>query len=358
MKFKRIKKILAFLIIISMAGILPACGDGKVVLTTGFGTDELFRIGNERGTGTEFLLYLTNIANQYESVYGEELWSMPVNEQATMLDNCKELALAQLSRLKAMYLLAKEHEVTLTEEEEAAAVAAAQKYLASLSDTEKEALGITKGEVVEELYCQKLLADKLYAYLIRDVNPEISDDEARIITVQHILLKTYTVDEHGNRQELSDAECGKLYEKAVEIHAAAVEGESFDALISKYSEDAKGTYSFGKGDMEETFEEAAYALATDEIAPIVRTSHGYHIIKCVSTLDREQTDLNKEKLLVSRKQEVFGDTYNQFVAQLNKQENAELFNSLTLPDSSVVDTAEFFSIYESELGSKFVAANK
>ncbi len=358
MKLRMIKKVLALVIALCAAGILPACGDGKVVLTTGFGTDEVFRIGSERGTSTEFLLYLTNIANQYEQVYGEELWDMPVNEHTTMLDNCKELALAQLSQVKAMYLLAKEHEVALTEEEETAAAAAAQLYLSSLSEAEKEALGITKGEVVEELYCQKLLADKLYAYLIRDVNPEISDDEARIITVQHILLKTYTVDAHGNRQELSDAECGKLYEKAVEIHAEAVEGESFDALISKYSEDSKGTYSFGKGDMEETFEEAAYALATDEIAPIVRTSHGYHIIKCISTLDREQTDLNKEKLLVSRKQEVFGNTYNQFVAQLNKQENAELFNSLTLLDSDVVDTAEFFTIYENELGGIFNVENK
>lgn len=333
--------------------ILIACNDGKVVLTTGFGSNEAFRVGNEKGTTTELMLYLTNIANQYEQVYGEELWTMSVDEDTTMLDNCKEVALAQLSQVKAMKLLAKEHEVELTEEEKTTATAAAQQYLATLSDAEKETLGITEGEVVEQIYCEKLLADKLYAYLIRDVNPEISDDEARIITVQHILLKTYTVDEHGNRQEMDEAERSHIYQKAEEIRAMAVDGESFDSLISKYSEDSKGTYSFGIGDLDENFEEAAFALATDEIGPVVSTSHGYHIIKCISTLDREQTDLNKEKLLVARKQEVFGNTYNQFVEQLEKRANLEIITPMELPDSSIVDTAELFSIYESQLGSMF-----
>lgn len=333
---------------------LTACGgsDPKVVLTTGFGTNEVFKVGSEKASSTELMLFLTNTANQYEQIYGEELWTIQVDD-VTMYENLKEVALAQLSQLKAMKLLAKEHGVALTEEEQAAAKAAAAVYVDTLTEAEKEALGITEGSVVEQLYGEKLLADKLYAYLIRDVNPEISDDEARIITVQHILLKTYTIDEHGNREELSEAECEGLYEKAVEIHDMAVSGESFDTLISKYSEDSKGTYSFGMGDMEESFEKAAYALATDEISPVVRTEHGYHIIKCISTLDREQTDLNKQKLLVSRKQEVFGDTYNAFVAQLDKRANSELILGLELPDDNVVDTAEFFTVYETELGGMF-----
>ncbi len=338
--------------------ILIACSDNKVVLTTGFGTNEAFHVGNEKGTTTELMLYLTNIANQYEQVYGEELWAVSIDEDTTMLDNCKEVALAQLSQVKAMKLLAKEHEIELTEEERTAAVTASQQYLATLSDVEKEALGITKSEVIEQMYCEKLLADKLYAYLIRDVNPEISDDEARIITVQHILLKTYAVDEHGNREDLNDAERRQIFQKAEEIRQMAVDGESFDSLISKYSEDSKGTYSFGVGDLDESFEKAAFALATDEIAPVVQTSHGYHVIKCISTLDREQTDLNKVKLLISRKQEVFGNTYNQFVEQLEKRENLEVIATMELPDNRLVDTAELFSIYESQLGGMFDTEEK
>lgn len=350
---KKIQVILAGMLIVCSAMLMSACTDGKVVLTTGFGSNEVFRVGSEKAGTSEWMLYLTNIANQYGAVYGDDLWSMQAEEGVTMLDNCKQVALAQLSQVKAMKLLAKEYALELTEEEAALAESAAAEYVATLTDTEKEVLGIADGAVVEKIYREKLLADKLYAYLIRDVNPEISDDEARIITVQHILLKTYTVDEHGNREELDDEACAKVYEKAQKIYEMAVEGESFDALISKYSEDSKGTYSFGIGDLDAQFEEAAFALATGEIAPVIKTSHGYHIIKCISTLDREQTDLNKTKLLLSRKQEVFGDTYNQFVAQLDKQENREVIVAAQLPDRSQTDTTELFTIYESRLGGMF-----
>ncbi len=347
---KRIKIGLAVALTVCSAFIFIACDSGKVILTTGFGTNEVFRIGSERASSTELTLYLTNIANQYEAVYGEDLWTIPVDEDTNLLENCKEMAVAQLAQVKAMKLLAKEHKVTLTEEEQSTVNGAAQAYMDSLSETEKTVLGIEDGKLVTQIYEEKLLADKLYAYLIRDVNPEISDDEARIITVQHILLKTYSVDEHGNRQDMDEETARKVYEKAEEIRKLAVDGENFDTLISKYSEDSKGTYSFGIGDMEEAFEEAAYALATEEISKVVRTSHGYHILKCISTLDREQTNLNKEKLLVSRKQEVFGSTYNQFVAELEKRENTELIYSISIPSHAEVDTEELFSIYEDKLG--------
>ncbi len=367
---KKRKRVLNAVLIAGILCTLAACGKKennpsdsengkkedspvKVVLTTGFAADEVFRIGNEKATRTELLLYLTNIGNQYEAVYGDDLWDISVDEDTTMLDNLRAVALARLSQVKAMKLMAAEHQITLTEEEKSLADAAASDYLATMTDPEKEALGLKDSDVVAQMYQEKLLADKLYSYLIRDVNPEISDDEARIITVQHIMLKTYTVDEHGNRLELAPQECNILLEKAEEIHALALEGESFEALISKYSEDAKGTYSFGTGDMEESFEKAAFALATEEISPVVRTEQGYHIIKCISTLDREQTDLNKEKLLISRKQEVFGDTYNAFIAKLDKRTDSELILSMELPEDEAVDTAEFFTVYEEVLGGIF-----
>ena len=350
---KQYKKLLVFLLIISNLCVLTACGKTRLVMTTGLNQNEVFRVGSERADEEEWLLYLVNIANGYEQVYGEELLHLNAGDADVMLGKCKDLAMAQLSRIKAMKLLAAKQKLTLTEEEQKAAEAAAELYFGTLSKEEKELLGIKKADVIAEIYEEKLLADKLYAYFIKDVNPEISDDEARIITVQHVLLKTYTTDEFGNKRNLTDKELSQVYKRAEEVYRLAQEGESFDALISKYSEDIKGTYAFGKGEMEEAFEEAAFRLATGEIAPVVQTSHGYHIIKCVSTLDREATDLNKQRLLMARKQEVFGDTYNEFVSALDTQINEKLFDSTVLPDGAIVDTAELFTIYEQELGQLF-----
>ena len=68
---KKLKKILCMgLCTLLLMGIFSACGDddskGKVIFTTGFGADELFRIGDISCTMPEYMLYLTNMQNEYE----------------------------------------------------------------------------------------------------------------------------------------------------------------------------------------------------------------------------------------------------------------------------------------------------
>lgn len=59
-------------------------------------------------------------------------------------------------------------------------------------------------------------------------------------------------------------------------------GASFEELASEYSLDAMDVetgYVFGKGDMVEPFENAAFALAVGETSDIVQSDYGYHIIR-------------------------------------------------------------------------------
>ena len=48
--------------------------DTKIVLTTGFTKDEVFRIETASCYKKEVMVYLTNIQNQYEQVYVPEIW--------------------------------------------------------------------------------------------------------------------------------------------------------------------------------------------------------------------------------------------------------------------------------------------
>ena len=200
---------------VSMMTGLTACGgsDGtKVVFTTGFGKNEVFRIGDESCSKAEIMIYLTTIQNQYANVYGTEIWNTSLNG-VTLEDNVKETVLARIAQIKTMYLLAKEKEVTLDEAEEAKVVQAAQEYYSSLNDTEIETMGATE-EIVENLYREYAMADKVYRLIIQDINPEISDDEARKITVQQIFFATASTDMDGNLKPYSESSIQKAYEKA------------------------------------------------------------------------------------------------------------------------------------------------
>ena len=330
--------ILAFLLCLAS---LTACSNARVVFTTGFGEDEVFRIDSAVCTLPELMIYLTNTQNQYEDVYGPEVWNVSLNG-VTLEENVKEMVLAKIAQIKTMYLLAESKDVELTEEEQVLVEQAAQEYFQSLNATEVELLGADLDTVLR-LYREYALANKVYQYIIQDINPEISDDEARTITVQHILLRTYVVDGAGSRVAYTDALKEHVYKRACDIRELAVSGEqSFLDLASRYSEDTTVTYSFGKGEMDEAFEAAAFDLETDEISQVVETESGYHIIKCINTFDREQTDANKLVIVEERRREVFGQEYDAFVEKLNRGINEKLWQQVSFLHDDNVVTSDFF----------------
>lgn len=344
------KTALVFLILCMLIPQLSACGskdsDGvNVVLTTGFDKDEIFRIDQASCTLPEIMTYLTNIQNQYEKIYGAEIWNADLGS-ITLEDNVKDIALAQIAQIKTMNLMAKQYDVTLSEKEEQQVENAAKTYFDSLNETETEAMGVDE-ETIESLYREYALADKVYQYIIKDINPEISDDEARTITVQYILLKTYAMDGTGKKIEYTQKAKEDAYNTACEVWEKAAAGEDFDELIRRYSEDDKSTCSFGKGEMDTAFEEAAFNLGTGEISDVVETQSGYQIIKCISAFNKEETDSNKVKIIEQRRAEVFGQEYNTFVDNLTRKLNEELWSSVHFIHDENVTTLSFFDVYNS-----------
>ncbi len=322
--------------------ILTACGNDEtitdsgedvtqIVLTTGFEKDEVFRIGKSSCNTTEYMVYLTNMQNHYEAVYGKEIWGVSGNGLA-MEERVKENVAERIAQVKVLNLLAEEYQVVLTPEEENLILQAAKEYYASLNPTEIAALNITE-EVVAQLYREYLISHKVYAYIIRDINPEISDDEARSVTVDWILFRS-------------------LEENAeVEISAKTVlqqlqSGTDFYEMASQYSDDPTVSHSFGKGMIDPIVETCAFNLAEGEISEVIKGADGYYIIRCVSTLDREETDLNKEKIITTRKREAFNEVYGIFAKEQIKQMNDALWNEISMLHDGQITTNSFFDVYD------------
>lgn len=346
MKKRRFAALL--LVFCMLAPVLGGCGgketDTKVILYTGFKKDEVFRIETMSCMLPEVMVYLTNTQDQYENAFGSQIWQTNLGD-VSLEDNIKETVLAQLAQIKTMNLLAQRHGVQLDEEELALTEEAADTYYSSLNQTEREVMQVDR-EVIAQLYAEFALANKVYEYIIKDINPEISDDEARTITVQHILIRTYVQDGTGKKIEFSDKDKKEAYERAKEILALArEEGADFEELVLNYSEGDKGNYSFGKGETDPAFEEAAFNLGKGEISDIIETRYGYHIIKCINTFNREETDANKIKIVEKRKEEVFGQEYDAFVSTLTRTINQSLWDSISFSVNEEVTTCDFFDIY-------------
>lgn len=332
-------------LLLLLSGCMDSLKGSKVVLTTGFEKNEVFRIEDMSCTLPEAMVYLINTKNRYESVYGREIWNVSL-DGVTLEENIKETVLAQLAQQKTMNLLARQNGVALSEEEEARVMQAAETYFQSLSEEEKSALQITVKDV-EELYLEYALARKVYQYIIKDINPEISDDEARTITVQYIYFRTCVLDGTGKKIEYSEEEKQEILRKAEEVRFQLKNEEAdFEELILKYSDSEEGTCSFGKGEKDQAFEDAAFNLETDEISDIVETPDGYYLIKCISTFNRTETDANKVKIVEKRREEVFGQEYEDFVAALTRNLNEDLWQSVSLAGTENITTSDFFDVFD------------
>lgn len=346
------KLLIGFIITVMMFASLTACGihdeRSKIVFTTGFKKNEIFHIGKEVCKRDEMMVYLTTIQNQYENVYGPEIWNTSL-DGITLEENVKETVLAKMAQIKTMYLLAKDKEVHLDEEEKKAIELASEEYFESLNETEIELMGVTI-DTIETLYTEYAMADKVYRQIIQNINPEISDDEARRITVQHILIRTVSTDAEGQVIPYSSIEKQEARRKMMDVRTLAIDGEhDFEKLAEEYSEDSVVTYTFGKGEMDQAFEEVSFQLGNDEISGIVESEVGYHIIKCINTFNREETDANKLEIVEERRREAFGQEYDAFVDTLVRNLNQELWNQVTLIHDENVNTINFFEVYTKHL---------
>ena len=333
--------------------VLTGCSEKKtkIVLHTGFAKDEVFRVEEMSCSRSEMMMYLTTTQSRYEKVYGDRIWETNL-EGVTLEENMKDMVLAQLSQIKAMNLLAIQEQVELSTEEKSKVKEAADAFYETLSKEERKVLNADK-DLIERLYREYALANKVYYHIIKDVNPEVSDDEARTITVDHILIKTYSLDENNQKQEFDSVQKREAFARAQEVLQKAQSGVSFDSLIATYNEDDQSQYSFRKGEMNLGFETTAFNLGKGEISDIVETEYGYHIIKCITTFNQEETDANKIVIVEKKREEVFGQRYSQFASELTKAVNEDLWTEISLIDEVEIDTSEFFDIYQEYMGEEF-----
>ena len=325
---KSIRKRMAVLLsTVMLAGSFSGCGlmeNTEIVFTTGLSGDQLFKIGKSVCTLPEAMIYVMDYQRQYEGVYGVEMWEHDFGG-ITFEQYVKDTIVDQLASMKAITLLADDYEVSLSDEEQNKVSQAAEEYFDALSGEQTEYMDL-KLEDVEDLYRDHVLSGKVYEEITKDVNTEVSDDEARIITVQQIRLDSA--------------------ETAESVKAQLDEGRDFASLASTYSLDSQVTYTFGRGEHDSAFEEAAFALENDQTSGIIETEDGYYILKCVNNFDQEATEANKVTMVEKRRDELFGDVYDQLVAETPSQFNNRLWEKVHFADWTGEFPPDFLEICE------------
>ncbi len=138
--------------------VLTGCGS-RVVLTKGFGSDELFRIGNTSCSMGEYRILLLDLQKDCENVFGDALWDS--GEGDAMRASIENRALSEASRLEVMLLIAVQDNIMLTSPEINQAYEAGEELYDAMTEAEREYVDIDLVDL-QEMYVNYALAQKVY----------------------------------------------------------------------------------------------------------------------------------------------------------------------------------------------------
>lgn len=327
MNLKNMKKrVMALLFIVTLClGCLTGCaGRPKLVFTTGLSGDQLFKIGSAECDLPEAMVYLTTFYNRYADTYGAEMWDYDFGGMS-LEQHVKEIVLSKMVQIKIMNLMAQERGISLTAEEEKKVSAAAEAYCEKLGKTLRGEEGITR-KVAEQVFREYTIANKVYGTITESEDMEISDDEARTVTVQTIFCQTR--------------------ENASAILKRVRMGENFETAAMQSGEGRAVTMSYARGDAEAELEDVLFSMDEGDISEVVETSDGYVIAKCISTMDYEATQANKIVLAEKRKSEAFSDAYKEIAANTHSQFREKLWKKVSMNEKTHRTEADFFDIYD------------
>ena len=298
--------------------------DTRIILTTGLKDGELFALEGYCCRTAELAVYMADLRDNYQNAFGDSIWDVDI-DGIPISERLVETAFNRVVMIKTMQIMADHMNIDLTAEEEARCLSQARTYIDELStDDRLGLLGITDDDIILMMK-QYARAYRVYEYCISDVNPEVSDDAARRITVQRIV----TPDISQARQAL------RLLKN----------GSDFEELMQEYNgEGIEGTLSFGKNETEKAVEDVTFSLTQGEISDIVETAEGYCIYRCITTFNREETDANKLRIIENRRRQAFAETYSEFAKGYPPVVNEALLDVTALPQVREGIGARFFEL--------------
>ncbi len=327
------RKWLWLLAVLVLAGSLAGCGGAGGAAQLGEG--DLFSMEDEVCTRGEAMVFLLSRKAGYESAYGGEIWTVPV-EGGTLADHMEGELEDFLLLVKCTALMAEQYEVSLSEEEEQKIAQAASAYMEAMP--EETALGCGIDEAcVQAAFRDYHLARRTAESLL---DGEISEDAARVVVFQQIFWDT---------EGLPEEEAALKKEEAGQAKARAEAGEDFFSLAGEYSETEETEQKVSRGMLDPSLEEAVFSLSSGQVSEVIETDGGLYVVKCVTNYDREATAENKEALEKKQQEETLAQCCGQFAQTVSVRRNETAWETVDY-GADYGEAADFYGIYEQYLG--------
>lgn len=309
---KRIGMVLALCLCIAMT----ACGEEKpedaeeavagyeraasVNNGTPAGDSVALSVGKTTVTYDEYNIYEYFMANQYESVLGENVWDYTVGTDGrTIRQDAVEDVLRLIIQVKVTGKAAELQEVMLAADEKEEADNSASKYCEKLPEEVKKKYGMNAA-LMSRIFEENKLAEKMYNIIIGKVNVKLSEEEAQAARVQLIYRKA----DEGNRDAVRNL--------ANELQGRAKTVESFYTLAKENTQADGVEYLVGRQDSRSGLAEAVLSMKPGEVSGVIEETDGFYIAYCVEGNSKSVRNEYKNQVVEERQNEAFANAYKKW----------------------------------------------
>jgi foldase protein PrsA len=292
----------------------------------------MLKIGDTKVYYNEAMVYLKSAQEKYEKNYGKDIWDADILGNGDTFGNMiKDEVIKQITELKIIREEAAKQNIILSEEEVSDANSYAKEHYEGLT-AEDRAKYFIKEDLLQQVYSDNLLADKVFEYFTINVDNEVSDADAKQITVQDIYIANTDFDPAGSPIELTTEEKQAAYEKAQELAQTAKTTTDFYTLAEANSQADTIEYTIGKGqapkEYGDVFEQAALNLKTGQVSELITTDNGWHIIYCVTDYNEDATTQVKESIIEDRREDLFAQLYTEWAKKYDVVVNNEAWDAV------------------------------
>ncbi len=245
----------------------------------------------------------------YMAIFGENMWESDLYGNGnTMTQDVKDEIEEELQTLYLLQAHMDEYDISVSEEEEAAILKAADDFIAANSKEAVKQIGAENKDNVTELLRLRTIQNKMHNRMIEDADTEVTDEEAAQRSFSYVSVSTSgATDADGNQVEYTEEEKADLKSAAQEVAKA----EDFDAAAEAAGYTVS-TASYGSAEdenatMDTAVLEAADALKEGEVSDVIETDSAYYVVRLDSEHDEEATASKKEELISQKQEDYYND---------------------------------------------------
>ncbi len=334
---KKKTKSLVALLLAMMFVLMTGCGQKEETFNS---EDVVLTFGGEEITLGEVYLYANTVIQDYEAIYGGEIWQTDVSvskdDSANMEDLTRRDIIEDIVHVKLLTRKAAEYKVALDESDMEQVKRDTETFYSKLTDEQINDMQLSY-DLINEVLQENALARKVYDEIIDGADIEVSDEEARETTFYDLYFECYAVASSGDVTNFSEDEKAAQYDRAVQAYNTLINpiesttnngtsstnsnSTNIEGLAEYYGLQNSSYYTMTpseiKGVYGEDISEMLYGLEDGSYSLVTESDFGYHIFYMKSLTDRDATDARKEDIIRVKKNEYMETLYADWMKDEN-----------------------------------------